>query len=78
MGALDSHLSVYRVPARVLQDFVDEMSNSERVKEVLRRNQESILGDVLGKERVFGALEGYTATWDVNGEEASFGVVKCQ
>ncbi len=51
---------------------------SERVEEILRRNQKSILGDVLGKECVFGALEGYTATWDVNGEETSFGVVKCQ
>ena len=47
---------------------------SEKVAQVLRENQQSILHDVLGEACHFGILEGYTAQQDVNGETVTFGV----
>ena len=49
---------------------------SSRVEEILRKNEASILGDVLGDSCAYGQLAGYTAKWDINGEETSFGVEK--
>ena len=51
---------------------------SEKVAQVLKANQASILHDVLGEACHFDQLDGYTAQWDVNGEQTSFGVKKVQ
>ncbi len=50
---------------------------SSKIEEILKRNEASILGDVLGESCAYGQLAGYTAEWDVNGEKTSFGVEKC-
>ena len=47
---------------------------SQRVAEVFQKNQESILHDVLGVGCAFDAMDGYTSTPDVNGEQVTFGV----
>ncbi len=49
---------------------------SQKVEEILKRNAESILGDVLGEGLVCGELCGYTAEWDINGEKTALGVEK--
>ena len=49
---------------------------SEKISGVLARNGESILGDVLGEVLHDGELEGYTAEWDINGEQTALGVRK--
>ena len=51
---------------------------SEKVAQVLKSFESSILHDVLGEACHYGELDGYTAQWDVNGEETSFGVKKVQ
>ena len=51
---------------------------SEKIAQVLRDNQASILHDVLGEACHYDALDGYTAQWDVNGQQTSFGVKKVQ
>ena len=51
-------------------------SGNEAIEAVFRRNESAILGDVLGESVTYGALTGYTADWDVNGEKTSFGVEK--
>ena len=51
---------------------------SAKIEEILKRNEASILGDVLGDGCVYGQLAGFTAKWDVNGEETSFGVKKVE
>lgn len=53
---------------RVFQD------GSEKIAEVLKRNESAVLRDVLGEDCSYGQLSGYTAQWDVNGEKTSFGV----
>ena len=47
---------------------------SEKVAAVLQANESAILSDVLGEACHYGALEGYTAEWDINGEAVTLGV----
>ncbi len=47
---------------------------SGKIAQVLRDNERSILRDVLGESCQYGTLDGFTAEWDVNGEQTSFGV----
>ena len=49
---------------------------SEKVAKILQAHESDILHDVLGDSCQYGQLDGYTAQWDVNGEETSFGVKK--
>ena len=41
---------------------------------MLQANESAILSDVLGEACHYGALEGYTAEWDINGEAVTLGV----
>ncbi len=49
---------------------------SGKVEAVLQKHQSEIMASVLGESCTCGALGGYTAEWDVNGEQTSFGVEK--
>ena len=61
----------------VVTDHIEVYQDgNDRIAEILQKNQQSILGDVLGEALHCGALDGYTAQWDVNGEQTSFGVKK--
>ena len=54
---------------------VTQAGNS-RIEEILRANRAAVMGDVLADTLEFGAVDGYTAEWDVNGEKTSLGVKK--
>ncbi len=58
----------------VTDHIVVYQQGSEKIAQVLEKNQGSILSDVLGDALHLDALDGYTAQWDVNGEQTSFGV----
>ena len=61
----------------VVTDHIEVYQDgNDRIAEILRKNQQSILGDVLGEALHCGKLDGYTAQWDVNGEQTTFGVKK--
>ena len=47
---------------------------NEKVAQVFADNQDSILHDVLGNACHMDTLDGYTASWDVNGQQVTFGV----
>ena len=47
---------------------------SQKIAQVLRDNEQSILSDVLGEACHQDQLDGYTAQWDINGETTTFGV----
>ena len=47
---------------------------SQKIAQVLRDNEQSILSDVLGEACHHDQLDGYTAQWDINGETTTFGV----
>lgn len=61
----------------VVTDHIEVyQSGSDKIAEILEKNEKEILGDVLGDAAHIGTLDGYTAEWDVNGEKTSFGVKK--
>ena len=49
---------------------------SEKIAQVLKDHEASVLSDVLGEACHHGQLDGYTAQWDINGETTTFGVKK--
>ena len=49
---------------------------SEKIAQVLKDHEASILSDVLGEACHHDQLDGYTAQWDINGETTTFGVKK--
>ncbi len=61
----------------VVTDHIEVFQQgSEKVAEILKKNEVAILHDVLGEACRYGELDGYTAEWDVNGEKTAFGVKK--
>ena len=50
------------------------MKSGERLSAILERNRDTVGHDVLADEIVLGEPEGFTMEWDVNGEQAAFGV----
>ncbi len=49
---------------------------SDRLREIMERNDASIRADVLADEIVFGSVSGYTKDWKINGEPVTLGVEK--
>ena len=60
----------------VTDHIVVSHKGSPKIEEILERNSEEILGDVLGDSLACGELRGYTAQWDINGEQTELGVEK--
>ncbi|NLL62953.1 MAG: isoleucine--tRNA ligase [Ruminococcaceae bacterium] len=52
------------------------VTGSEKIMNIVEENKEAVMGDVLCDEIVIGSLDGYTAEWDINGENATLGVKK--
>ena len=60
----------------VMDHIVVYQKGSERVAEILRNHREEIASDVLAEDICLGELEGFTAAWNLNGEEVELGVKK--
>ena len=60
----------------VTDHIVVSHKGSPKIEEILERNSEEILGDVLGDRLLCGEVRGYTAQWDINGEQTELGVEK--
>lgn len=52
------------------------VDGSEKIKAIAESNKAAIIGDVLCDEIIVGSLDGYTADWNINGEETTLGVKK--
>ena len=50
------------------------VNTTEKLADILLRNKEEVMGDVLADELYLEGMEGYTADWNINGEKASVGV----
>jgi len=51
-------------------------NGNDKLADLLWKNREQISREVLADEIRLGEMDGYTADWDVNGENTTFGVVK--
>lgn len=47
---------------------------SDRLSEIIIRNAEQIKSEVLAEKIILGDMQGHTAEWSINGEEATFGL----
>jgi len=47
---------------------------NDRIKAILERNADEIKSEVLADELEYGRTQGYTAQWNINGENVTFGV----
>lgn len=52
------------------------MQGNETLEKIIKDNLDEIKDEVLADEFTFGKTEGYEKDWNINGESASFGVVK--
>ncbi|MGN0444054.1 MAG: isoleucine--tRNA ligase [Acutalibacteraceae bacterium] len=52
------------------------IQTTDKLTDILRRNSESLTGDVLADKLVLDSVSGYTAEWNINGEKATIGVEK--
>ena len=51
-------------------------TNNDRIRDIMEKHLEMIKGEVLAEEIRFGAEEGYTKEWSLNGEPVLLGVRK--
>ncbi len=52
------------------------VDNNAHITEILQKNKEEIMSEVLANNIIFGKIEGYSKEWDVNGETVTLGVEK--
>ncbi len=50
--------------------------DNDKVIEVIKNNESTIKSEVLANETVYGAAEGFTKEWNINGEKVVLGVEK--
>lgn len=52
------------------------MQDNEKVREIVQKNERSIMGDVLADEIAYDGAAGFTKEWNINGEKVTLGVEK--
>ena len=52
------------------------MEKNDKVKEVVKNNEEEIKSEVLANEVSYDAASGFTKEWSINGEKVTLGVEK--
>ncbi len=52
------------------------MQDNEKVREIVQKNEPSIMGDVLADEMAYDGAAGFTKEWNINGEKVTLGVEK--
>lgn len=58
----------------VTDHIVLGIADNERVQEIVRKNAESIMTDVLADEITYGTADGIAQSWDINGEKTTISV----
>ncbi len=49
---------------------------NEKITQILQKNKEEIMSEVLANDVIFGKMEGYCKEWNINGENVELGVEK--
>ena len=61
---------------RKLSEVKKMDNNSEKVAQIVQKNEQTIKEDVLADEVILGQANGYTKEWNINGEQVVLGVEK--
>ena len=60
----------------VIDHIVVYEKGNENIEKIMDANKSTILDDVLADEMKLGELDGYTAQWNINGQDVELGVKK--
>ncbi len=60
----------------VMDKITISVANNDKVADIMKRNEETIFGDVLATAIEYGTVSGYTKNWSINGEKVDLGVTK--
>jgi isoleucyl-tRNA synthetase len=60
----------------VMDKITISVAGNDKVADIMKRNEEAIFGDVLATAINYGAVDGYTKNWSINGEKVDLGVTK--
>ena len=58
----------------VMDRIVITVKGSDKIEKIIADNKDSIFATVLADDVVIGEPDGYTADWNINGEDVIFGV----
>ena len=58
----------------VMDRIVITVKGSDKIEKIIADNKDSIFATVLADDVVIGEPDGYTADWNINGEDVAFGV----
>ena len=50
--------------------------NSDKIAEILNRNKEELMSEVLADDVIIGETLGYEKEWNINGEDVTLSVMK--
>ena len=54
------------------------VKDNDKVADILARNKEEVMSDVLATDVVTGSVDGYSKEWNLNGEKVVLAVKKNQ
>ncbi len=60
----------------VMDKITISVAGNDKVADIMKRNEETIFGDVLATAIQYDAVDGYTKNWSINGEKVELGVTK--
>ncbi|MDO5155327.1 MAG: isoleucine--tRNA ligase [Eubacteriales bacterium] len=60
----------------VMDKITISVQGNDKVAEIMKKNEETIFGDVLATAINYDSLDGFTKEWNINGEKVSLGVTK--
>ena len=52
------------------------IADNDRITQIMEKNRDKIMSEVLANDVIFGKIDGYNKQWNINGEDVSIGVEK--
>ncbi len=59
---------------QVTDHIVLGIADNEKIAEIVKKNEKSIMEDVLADEITYGVADGNAQSWDINGEKTTISV----
>ncbi len=60
----------------VMDKIAVYVADNQKITDIVSRNKEEIMSEVLANDIITGKIDGYTKTWNINGENVQMGVIK--
>lgn len=60
----------------VMDQITISVAGNDKIAGIMKKNEETIFGDVLATGIGYGEAKGHTKNWNINGEKVDLGVTK--